>query len=155
MKIFIYTIIILVAIVVIAGFFVVGSPQQERLRRFDERRTQDLQNIQYQIINYWTSKSMLPIALSNLNDSISGFIVPKDPVTGLDYVYRIKNSGQLIFELCANFETSNSNNEINIVKAPSLYSIRENWQHDKGARCFERKIDPQLYPPRIPKNNVF
>lgn len=133
MKIFIYVVIILVTIVIIAGFFVVGSPQTERMRRFDERRVQDLQSIQYQIINYWTSKSILPIQLSQLNDSISGFTIPKDPVSGIDYAYRVKNSATLEFELCANFET---------------ISLNENWQHDKGRQCFERKIDPQLYPPK-------
>ena len=149
MKIFIYIVIVLVAIAVIAGFFIVGSPQEERLRRFDEKRVQDLQSIQYQIINYWTSKSVLPVTLSNLNDSISGFIVPKDPVSGLDYTYRIKNSNNLIFELCANFETAGLVNN-QLTKPVYPYGMEENWQHDKGMKCFERKIDPQLYPPKIP-----
>jgi len=26
------------------------------------------------------------------------------------------------------------------------------WEHPKGPHCFERKIDKDLYPPRIPKN---
>lgn len=147
MKIFIYIIIILVAIAVIAGFFVVGSPQTERMRRFDERRVQDLQNIQYQIINYWTSKSILPTQLFQLNDSISGFTIPKDPVGGADYKYRIKNSATLEFELCADFETSSLADQAT-PKPLYPYGAYENWQHDQGAQCFKRKIDPQLYPPK-------
>lgn len=148
MKYFIYIIIFLVAIAVIAGFFVVGSPQTERMRRFDERRVQDLQSIQWQIINYWTSKSILPTELSQLNDSISGFVVPKDPVSGADYTYQVKDLNNLVFELCANFEISSLENNPGIAKQAYPYAISENWQHGEGRQCFERKIDPQLYPPK-------
>ena len=145
MKIFIYIVIVLVAIAIIAGFFVVGSPNQERLRKFDERRVQDLKSIQYQIINYWTSKSMLTSQLHDLEDSISGFKAPHDSVSGAEYIYNVKNAATLEFELCANFETSNLNSR-------DVYESLENWQHDMGMQCFARKIDPQLYPPKaIPK----
>ncbi len=148
MKYFIYIVIILVAIAVIAGFFVVGSPQEERLRRFDERRVQDLQQIQSQIINYWSNKSQLPQTLSQLKDDISGFNVPKDSQTGEDYQYEIKNS--LTFALCANFSLPSL--EIETRKSVPTYDYygytSQNWQHKEGLVCFERKIDPQLYPPK-------
>lgn len=148
MKIFIYIIIALVTMAVIAGFFVIGSPQEERMRRFDEKRAQDLQQIQYQIVNYWSSKSQLPQTLSQLKNDISGFSVPKDPQTGEDYKYEIKNS--LIFALCADFSLPSL--EIETGKPVPVYDFygytSQNWQHKEGLVCFERKIDPQLYPPK-------
>lgn len=156
MKYFIWTIIVLVVAAVMAGFFVVGSPQQERLRRFDERRVSDLQVIQSEIINYWIRKEKLPDNTDQLRDDIRGFAAPKDSQTGDAYIYRVQDKQNLIFELCAVFVASNLDdwNNINAPKAPypypyGLYDIQQNWQHDKGLVCFERKIDPELYKPRI------
>jgi hypothetical protein len=37
-----------------------GSPNSQRLFRLDQKRIVDLQNIQYQVINYWQQKEKLP-----------------------------------------------------------------------------------------------
>ena len=156
-KIFIYAVIAIVAIAVIAGFFIVGSPQSERLRRFDDQRVSDLQIIQGQIIYYWQNKEKLPATLNDLKDPISGFNPGKDPETGADYAYQVK--GELEFSLCANFNLFNmpSVESSESVKPyaerltyPSQYypSSDYNWEHGAGLVCFERKIDPELYKPR-------
>src|SRR3990167_473235 len=88
---------------IVAGFFIVGTPAQQRARRFDEQRVNDLQSIQYQIINYLQNKGKLPASLDLLTDSISGFTPPVDPQTQDSYGYSIKDS--LGFELCADFKT--------------------------------------------------
>ncbi len=150
-KIFIYAIVAAVAVSVAAGFFIVGSPQKERLRRFDERRISDLQNIQSQIIYYWQNKERLPQTLSDLKEPISGFIPAKDPETGADYAYQVK--GELEFLLCANFNSPSSegiNPRIELPTYPPQYypkSADSNWEHGAGLVCFERKIDKELYPP--------
>ena len=41
---------------IVGGFFIMGSPLTLRMKRFDERRVNDLQNIQYQIVNYYQRK---------------------------------------------------------------------------------------------------
>ena len=158
MKYFVTIIIIIVTVTVIGGFFVVGSPQQERLRRFDERRIQDLQVIQSEIINYWMRKESLPENTAVLRDDIRGFIPSTDPQTGGEYGYQIKNFADLIFELCANFVTSNlgGGNNFNTPQMAypyprGMYPEQQNWQHDKGLVCFERKIDPELYKPEKPR----
>ena len=56
-----------------------GSPFTLRMKRFDERRVSDLQNIQYQIVNFYQRKGELPNRLDELEDPISGFILPRDP----------------------------------------------------------------------------
>jgi len=144
---------ILVAIV--SGFFIIGSPWVQRDMRFDERRVSDLQNIQWQIVNYWQQKGAVPATLADLQDSISGFRAPKDPATGGAYGYRVLEAG--VFELCATFTLTNeqTSNTVPWPAAPqpatkpgARESIDENWAHGAGEVCFERTIDPDLYPIR-------
>lgn len=149
-KIFIYAIIAIVALAVVAGFFIVGSPQQERLRRFDDQRVSDLQIIQGQIIYYWQNKEKLPAILNDLKDPISGFNPGKDPQTGADYVYEVKD--KLEFSLCANFNLPSLEGgkpSIELPTYPPQYYPHgdSNWDHAAGYVCFERTIDPELYRP--------
>ena len=149
-KIFIYSIIVIVTVAIAAGFFIVGSPQQERLRRFDDQRVSDLQIIQGQIIYYWQNKEKLPQILNDLKDPISGFNPGKDPQTGANYIYNVM--GDLKFALCANFNQPSFQSgkpSIELPTYPPQYypSGDSNWTHDAGYVCFERTIDPELYRP--------
>ncbi|MBI2635228.1 MAG: hypothetical protein HYW79_01650 [Parcubacteria group bacterium] len=150
MKYFIYTIIAIVAVAVVAGFFVVGFPKEERMRKFDDRKVSDLQLIQGQIIYYWQSKEKLPVKLEDIKDSISGFNPPNDPETGSSYGYEVK--GELEFKLCANFNLPTLKSETSYIKRPTypvpdyyMPSVSSNWEHDSGYVCFERKVDKDLY----------
>ena len=140
----------MVLVAIIAGFFIVGTPAQQRARRFDEQRVGDLQSAQYQIINYWQSKGKLPADLESLTDNISGFTPPVDPQTQDSYGYSIK--GSLGFELCAGFKTDSGTTPSGkyMLKdmAPPIraYPYQDNWEHGVGETCFERTIDPELYP---------
>ena len=147
MKWFIFGVIAIVGAATLYGFFVVGSPFAERMRRFDERRVQDLQNIQWQVVNYWQRKEQLPAALDGLRDDISGYIVPRDPEDGASYEYRAL--GTLKFELCAGFKTESTQAGKEKTPFPIAYEsgIMENWRHGAGRTCFERTIDSELYPP--------
>lgn len=149
MGIFDKVLIVLVGASIVAGFWIAGSPAQQRAIRFDEQRVSDLSTIQYQIIDYWQRKKSLPQSTSDLTNNISGFVAPKDPESGTDYGYNVK--GALSFELCATFATSNSEESFGknrAVPAPIYYdSTPSNWAHDQGMTCFERTIDPDLYPP--------
>ena len=149
-KIFIYLIITIVTVAIAAGFFIVGSPQSERLRRFDDQRVSDLQIIQGQIIYYWQNKENLPLTLNDLKDPISGFNPGKDPQTGADYVYNVKS--ELEFALCADFNLpsfQSSQPSVELPTYPPQYypSGDSNWTHAAGYVCFERTIDPELYRP--------
>jgi hypothetical protein len=137
-----------VLILIVFGFILVGSPKQERLMRFDYQRITSLQEIQYQIINYWQSKERLPQKFQDLEDPISGFIMPQDPQTGKSYEYVVK--GENAFELCAEFNLP-SKDQPNISEQNRLpvlpNSNVSNWNHPAGRFCFERTIDKELYPP--------
>ena len=140
-----------VLVSVVGAFFIVGSPATARLMQYDQQKISDLQETQYQIVNYWQSKEKLPNSLFDLKDPISGFMVPVDPQSGENYEYNIINAENLIFELCATFNKVGQDQyaQVRPVSSPSVpvKGIMENWQHDVGRTCFKRTIDKQLYPP--------
>lgn len=137
-----------ILIAVVGAFFIVGSPMKARLAQFDQQKIYDLQNIQSQIVNYWQRKEKLPQNLAELNDPISGYSAPNDPKTNQPYEYNVKDSVNLVFELCAEFNLSSDKNQIMPKYAHPFYDgISQNWEHELGRVCFERQIDKQLYPP--------
>lgn len=147
---FSWLIIAVVIAAILWGFAVIGSPFQQREKRFDERRVNDLSIIQSQIINYWQRKESLPKELKDLEDPISGFFVPRDPQTGIDYEYVVDGGKEVKFKLCAVFNNSNLGKLDDTVKTrpvlPGGEYYPDSWQHDSGRQCFDRKIDPELYP---------
>lgn len=145
MRMFVWAVVLVVTVATIGGFFLVGSPSQERLRRFDDERVSGLQTIQWQIINYWQSKGRVPTTLDELRDPISGFTPPLDPETNSVYEYR--KTGDRAFELCATFKTPSEVRE----NMPRPYplgekGIQDSWTHAAEYTCFSRTIDPELYP---------
>ena len=135
---------------VVAGFFIIGSPMDARLLRFDEQKVSDLQNIQYQLTYRYQQKAVLPESLSELNDALSGYTVPVDPET--QGAYRYEKVSQLSFKLCATFnkesvDRSGQGEYKDIaVSYPSGVGTSESWYHGEGEVCFTRTIDPELYP---------
>lgn len=153
-----------VLLAIVGGFFTAGSPLKARLYRFDEQRVADLQNLQYQIVEFWIQKQTLPGSLDGLKNDLTGYQPPKDPETNLPYIYKINNNpanqtarGEPVepaFELCADFNLA-SYSALNIgrtpVTAPYYESYSQNWDHGQGNRCFSRTIDPELYKTRVGK----
>lgn len=132
---------VIVLVSVIAGFFIVGSPAEQREKRFDEQRVEDLHDIQSRIVNYWSRKGTLPVTIGDLEDELSGFKLPVDPETKENYEYILLDI--LEFELCATFNTemdSRAEGELRI-RDPLIYS----WEHGEGRTCFPRTIDPKLH----------
>jgi len=141
--------VIIILIGVVSAFFIIGSPATANLMNLDQRKIFDLQEIQYQIVNYWQKKEVLPATLSVLNDPISSFKAPVDPQTNQPYEYNIIDAQNLSFELCADFnkEGGDMYGEARSVNGPAKGFALDNWQHTTGRVCFERTIDKQLYPP--------
>lgn len=132
---------------IIVAFLAVGSPMTARQVRFDEQRVNNLQNIQWQIISYWQTKGKLPAALSDLEDSISGWKAPKDPDTKESYIFSPSQTEGTNFKLCATFATDNIKDGLKT--RPDYYyggDGNENWVHEKGEYCFARTIDKDRYP---------
>lgn len=145
-----------VAIVLVAGLVLVGSPAQQRKVRFDAQRVSDLQSLQGQIVNYFTSTGQLPATQAQLADSISGYTAPLDPATQQPYDYRV--TGTYSFELCASFESVGTDDTNRSYTAPIavptdaaagkvIGDLSGSWTHPAGHTCFARTIDPQRYRP--------
>jgi cytochrome c biogenesis factor len=133
-----------------AGFLIIGTPWHAREIRLDSQRVSDLQQIQSQIVNYWQQKARLPKVLSDLNDSLSYFTVPADPTTRQPYEYQ--TAGVTSFKLCATFTAEGTMDSTYATRAvmpadPYGKGTVDNWSHGAGRVCFERTIDPELYPP--------
>lgn len=145
---------ILTIFAIVSGFFIIGTPSDIRMLRYDEQKVQDLQNIQYQVLNYWQLKEQFPKTLTELADPLSGSMVPVDPQESTSYRYEV--TGPLSFKLCASFnkESPDMTGRGSYPSAPSYaYDMgmgddsTDTWKHGVGEVCFERTIDPERYPP--------
>jgi hypothetical protein len=150
-QIALYASAVLVLASVVSSFIVFGSPATMRKLRADDTRVQNLQTIQYQILNYWQQKGTLPAQLSDLNDSLSGFSAPLDPQTKLQYGYNRLSKAS--FKLCATFnlatpsDASQTGDGNSLAYPTDSFGVKGNqWNHEVGGTCFERTIDPDLYP---------
>ena len=148
MKVFIYAVIAIVAAAIVAGFFFIGSPMEQRLIRFDDQRVQSLQMLQSEILGYYQATRHLPKTLSDIVDPTRGISLPPDPETNAEYGYRVK--GLEDFELCADFNRSSPNAYVNgprpVPAAPYGY-VDESWTHPAGHYCFDRPFKKEFYPP--------
>ena len=144
---------VLAVVSIVAGFFIVGTPAEARLARFDEQKVYDLQNIQSQVVSYWQAKQKLPTAITDLNNSLAYGPLPVDVQTGEPYVYQA--TGALSFKLCADFNAQSRGNQNRYAETRALMPTpvgkgvppQDNWQHGIGQVCFDRTIDPSFYPP--------
>jgi hypothetical protein len=128
---------------IILGFSVIGSPQTQRLLKEDDRVVTDLQNMQWQIINYWQVNGMIPENWSAVSGSYEN---------GANYQY--KKTGDLSFELCATFNRENNMMGAgNSMMSGPYYKggtmTNDNWDHRAGLHCFSRTIDPIAYPTQV------
>jgi hypothetical protein len=117
-----------VAAAVVAGILVLGSPAEQRHRRLDLRRVDDLDTIAREIRRYWTTYQRLPTKLGDLpNSSYAGR--QTDPTTALAYEYRVTEAKA--FELCAVFESES--------RSEPPYWVRSDidWTHGRGRHCFQ------------------
>ncbi len=155
---------LLVIASIVWSFTIIGSPAQQRAWRMDERRVQDLQSIQWQVISYWQQKEKLPATLSELSNPMSGFSLPVEPEfqKGLSYEYVVQDD--LAFSLCATFSADmiqgwqeyssggvmpmmTESRDMAVSSYPYYGGTNESWDHEQGRTCFERTIDPDVYPP--------
>jgi hypothetical protein len=114
---------VVVAGAVIAGLWLVGSPDQERLRRLDARRVDDLQGLVRAVDLYYRNNDSLPGELETLVDGRTLSRLPLDPVTEAPYEYRQISADE--YELCADFSLRSQE-----------AVAGDFWFHDAGRRCY-------------------
>jgi hypothetical protein len=115
--------IVLVLGAVGAGFYVLGSPGEQRLLRLDERRVEDLNGIRAGVNAHWRTNQRLP---ESLDDARQGTALYRDPVSSDPYEYRVLDERS--YELCATFDREFTPEE------PAL-AVRL-WPHPAGRHCF-------------------
>jgi hypothetical protein len=121
------TVVVIAAIVV--GIVLLGSPAEERARRLDQRRSQDLTGIARAVDLYWTRHASLPTSLEELQKAPGAEIRSADPTTGDAYEYRPLDGSR--YELCARFEHESAR-----AGGPPGGGI---WSHGAGRHCFQRE----------------
>jgi hypothetical protein len=122
-----------------AGLFLVGSPRQERLRKIDAKRVDDLVRISSAITNYYQERRTLPQSLEALAEVPSSDVDgTNDPITGDPYGYRTIDS--TTYELSATFDTADSATE----RASDFMRHPLFWRHGLGQRAYTLTIPAQL-----------
>ncbi len=121
---------VVVIAMIIVGVSVLDSPAQERLRRLDERRVDDMRELSYELDFYWTREGTLPPSLEQLSSEPGVFVELSDPETGLPYEYRVLSSNT--YELCAVFALETAAEQDRFYK--------DVWSHGPGRQCFELEV---------------
>lgn len=116
-----------VAAAVVYGFTQIGPPRDERERRLDERRVDDLQGLARAVDLHWTRHGGLPTSLQELSDGAVRELTLNDPERDEHYEYRVETASA--FELCGVFGTN--------VSEPSADVF---WTHPVGRHCFNLEV---------------
>ncbi|MFC2099545.1 hypothetical protein ACFLSF_01780 [Candidatus Bipolaricaulota bacterium] len=120
--------VVVIVAAVIGGIALLDSPAQERLRRLDERRVDDLHQLAYGVDIYWTREGSLPASLADLSEEERIARDLADPATGQAYEYRVL--GDKTFELCAVFARDTGTDGRDT-------PLRSFWLHGPGRQCFQ------------------
>ncbi|MEM9266780.1 MAG: hypothetical protein AAGA46_14770 [Cyanobacteria bacterium P01_F01_bin.13] len=118
----------------VAGFWVLGTPGQQRLIMSDRQRLEDLTAIANTL--YWRSQDQTDYVLP---DALDPGDRREDPITRELYQYSKLDDSR--YRLCANFATDSSTHKL-------ANTDNQNWQHPKGPYCFELGLSqppPSLY----------
>ena len=146
-KVFTGLVIGVIGIAVVYGLTLVGTPAQQRLLQFDDRRVSDLQSITYAVDSYWQRNESLPQMLEDLRVPTYYVESISDPKTGELYEYNIIS--ETAYELCATFETDSSEYENQAVPRFLDRGISF-WNHSAGLTCFDLEVQQPAKTEPIP-----
>jgi len=145
-KLLAFIVTAIVGVSVVIGFFNIGSPGNERLRRYDDQRSQNLQSLRYGGIDEYVRRNgSLPDSLEEIQKTIalsSPDSLLTDPKTGEPFEYA--KLSETTFSLCATFDLPSEPN------AKTMYPDVM-WVHPAGRTCFKFQI--QSTGPTV-KNSV-
>ena len=116
-----------VAAAVVYSLIRVGPPSEERERRLDERRIEDLRSTARAIDLHWTRHGSLPSALDRLSDTPVRDVTLNDSQSRESYEGRVQTAST--FQLCGLFWTDWSPPSVDVL-----------WSHPKGRHCFDLEV---------------
>ena len=117
----------------IAGFWMLGTPGQQRLIISDRQRLEDLNAIANTL--YWQNQDQDDYVLP---DGLDSRDQRQDPITQAPYPYSKVDDTR--YQLCANFATDSSTHKLANINNKA-------WQHPQGLHCFE--LDMTQQPPSL------
>jgi len=134
---------------IVWGFSVLGSPQTQRLLKYDQQKVNDLQTINSQIQNYFYSSKVLPKTLDEIisTGNFYGNII--DTQTKKPYEY--EKTGDKTYSLCAEFNKTSNNavatdNGVTYPPEKILYLYGGTlWTHPAGKYCFTMTAVSDIY----------
>lgn len=132
---------------IIWGFAVLGSPQTQRMYKYDAQKVTELQNISYGVESFYGDKGIVPQSLTEIESSTYFYGSTLDPQSQKPYEY--EKTGNLTYNLCALFNKASPE-----VTKPDIYARPvgyKSWTHEAGRHCFEQTINPNLYSKPVPK----
>lgn len=132
----------IVVVAVVWGFSLVGSPSFNRKLSADRNRIEDLQGLQSSIEYYFEQQVKLPQSLQDL-DKVRywGRRSLEDPTTKTPYEYKAVD--EFNYELCATFELTSKDAELERSRYRSYYGNDIDgkvWAHEVGHQCFKFEI---------------
>jgi hypothetical protein len=151
MRVFVGAVIGLVAVVIVVGLYLAGSPGKERDRRFDEQRSNELQQIAYAVDSFYDRNGALPGTLAELQvgPGKQDYFVPSlnDPRSGEPYGY-VPEPGTDRYQLCATFDLPSQDPSADPRVArpmmPEPYPpLFRSWEHPAGSHCFSLVVEPR------------
>lgn len=136
---------LIVAIAIVWGVFIVGSPVTGRQYRFDETRLRDLKHVHNEVYSIVYDDSapkdpnVTPLPVKPLPESLEDVLSQAqyrhpniiDPETGYQYEYRVLD--KYTFELCTEFSFQRF----------EAYDIA--WNHPAGRHCFQFDTQKRKY----------
>jgi len=118
---------------------VTGSPSAQRQARLDERRVQDLRQLEAAVTDYARREGRLPDAVDRLPQETGRQLSLDDPAGGGRYGY--EQGERRRYRLCAVFATDTRGEGARAAAAD------EGWRHPAGRHCFERAVPAQVLEP--------
>jgi len=120
---------------VIAAIILLGLPSEQRQRKLDGVRVQDLTGIGVSVNEYFRRHKALPTDLDTLAKEPGYRIARTDPDSAKSYGYQILSATS--YRLCADFTTDSATD------SPDPYGAITNvtWAHGRGHQCFDRNTD--------------
>ena len=125
-----------VVLAVVAGFLALGTPQDERRRRLDEVRVDDLRALSSAVAAHFDRTGALPATLAALHLPARKPDALADPAGRGPYGYAALDDSS--FELCATFDE-----ESRVDPARFAY---DPWFHGAGPECFRFRIGRDVAP---------
>lgn len=125
---------------IVWGFAVLGSPQTQRLFKYDDQKINDLININNAVDNYYSMRQVLPKDFAELA-TINYYMSVVDAETQKPYEYIV--TGNNSYQLCAEFNKASNEDTVSSQAYPmGGFS----WTHGAGRHCFTRSVNLDNFP---------